>query len=198
MKAWYPRNPLADCKNAGGWLTYLSTQLCDFADMSETTSDNFRFRDHGDWPAAAVCLVFLAILPAAIIGVWIQPRETIPLIAALFVTLLFAISAPFLLKTIATGHSRDLIVNPILGEITVVKKRLLKKTEERFAIKSVRQLVLEISNDEGYWYTAYLDLKDKSRIGFAQGGNEAKVRAEVARMCDALKKIGPPVVERSI
>jgi len=135
-----------------------------------------RFIDRGDWSSAIVSLIFLIGFPIGIAAMWREPRDVAPLVYLVPFTAIFALGIPYLWKPLSTARTRELRVDTRTGEIIFLSQRPLQRQTERIAAASVRRLVFETHDNDGYWHCAMLELTDARRIQFCQGSHKASVQ----------------------
>lgn len=157
-----------------------------------------RFVDRGDWPQAGVCLVFLIVFPLAIIAMWQAPRDIAPLHFLIPFAALFALGSPFLAQQVVTARTREMRVNVQTGESSIIAARPLQRSLEVIPAAISKALIMEVTRNDGFWYSAYLELQGSRRINFAQGSHKAAVRTELKRMAEALLPTHPALPVREI
>jgi hypothetical protein len=150
------------------------------------------FVDRGDWPQAIVCFIFLIIFPIAIIALWTTPPDNMPLYFLAPFALVFALTVPFLVRQVMGARTRRIAIDAPGRAIVLTTVQPFNGAKSRsIAMESVRRVLFETTDTDGFFYRGLLDLGAADQVTFTQGNHHAAVRAEAERMITALRQVQP-------
>ncbi len=152
-----------------------------------------KFVDKSSWLVAIVYLFFLVIFPPAIVAIWTKPQEY-PFFISLFCTLLFLISAPFLIKEIMKTSTITVLLTPWDRAILITKKNFRREHSTKKSIDTITAIQFETTDsDAGFFYKVHLVFNDGESVRFVQGSAHKGIREEAELMQKSLQDRGKDV-----
>jgi hypothetical protein len=141
--------------------------------------------DRSDWPLAVLSGIALAVFGVAILVMWFEPRDDVPLHYILPFTVAFALVAPKMVRNVINARTRQFRFNATSGTISVSESGLLRKAQTDYLAQSIAALRIEVSSSRGMaWFTAMFETKEGARVIFRQSG-EAREAREAAEAVQA-------------
>lgn len=164
--------------------------------MRPNTDTRVVFKDDKDWLEAGVFMIFLIVFPIAIVMMWREPREVVPLYFAVPFTLVFAVVVPFLVRRVTSARTRHIILDLTDGGLEIVERTPFRRDRKLANARDVTKAEFRTTDDDGYWHTASLVLADGSRFAFAQGNVNADVRGKFDALLGQLRQFNPDIPSR--
>lgn len=151
------------------------------------------FRDGKDWPEAAIFLVFLIAFPFAMVALWRLGSEVVPVYFALPFTLVFLVAVPFMAGRLRAARTRQISFVPAIGVLHVIESRPGRRDHTRADAGEVDRIEFNTTDNDGFWYTASLVLRDGRSFGFAQGNWRPDVSEKYERFAASLRQANPDI-----
>ncbi|MEM9341856.1 MAG: hypothetical protein AAGA87_02310 [Pseudomonadota bacterium] len=136
--------------------------------MLTVNGDLVAFKDDKDWLEVILLCIFLVIFPLAFGWMWLAPRDTVPLWAALGFTVGFALCVPFMVRRVRSARTRRVTIDQRTGQITVRSSTPFGHQTQMVDPREIEGLVFNTHDNDGEWHTASLRVAGEE-ISFAQG-----------------------------
>lgn len=167
------------------------------ASLRDPTPGEFRYVESSDWLVAILSATFITVLPPTILFLWLSPREEAPLYGVIPMTLVAAIAIPFLVRNIFEARTWTSTIDAKRNVLKARRVGLFGRVEAETPLSDIERLVIEKTDNDGEFFTAFIETRDGRRQKLVQGNHGPGVREVVAKFQTALVANGVtrPIIE---
>ena len=148
---------------------------------------------HYAWVSWIFCGVFAFGFPPAIIAMWRQSPDQIPLLVNLACTCIFLGALPYLFGEMAKARLVKARIDAKSGTIEISKRGLITRSRETRRIEDIDRIEMQTTDNDGEYFSLHVIFHDDGSFPFRHGNHRASMEDERDAFLAFIQKMRPEV-----